>query len=569
MLSAAAVWAVAPQALGGLSLRGRAGPGRDEAVATLRALLPAGMPWRRLPVHTSDDALLGHIDLAATLAAGRPVRAAGLLAQAAGGVLVAAMAERLSPALAGRLCAALDGADAPALLLLDEGADDDERPPASLLDRVALQLDDLAGAGSADADAVAAARGCWRQVQLPDALLQALVATAAALGIDSARAPWLALQVTRIVAALQGRTQAGEDDAALAARLVLMPRATRLPPPPDEPPPMPDEADEADEADLPPPQDAGADAHADADPPVDDADPAGALDERLVEAVRAALPAGLLAALQSAAGAPSRRGEAGRSGQMTRTRLRGSPVGARRGDPRGGHRLALIDTLRAAAPWQRLRREAAGASAGVQLRRDDLHVQLRQQRRSTTTVFAIDASGSQALHRLAEAKGAVELLLADCYARRDRVAVVGFRGDGAQLLLPPTRSLLRARRQLAGLPGGGGTPLAAGIDATRLLVESVQRSGGTPLVVLLTDGRANVSRDGNPGREAARRDALASARALAQRRVATLVIDTSPQPGPAAAELAAALLGRCVVLPLADAAQLSRAVAQQRGTRGG
>ena len=104
----------------------------------------------------------------------------------------------------------------------------------------------------------------------------------------------------------------------------------------------------------------------------------------------------------------------------------------------------------------------------------------------------MDASGSSALHRLAEAKGAIELLLASCYVRRDRVALVAFRGQSAELLLPPTRSLVRAKRSLASLPGGGGTPLAAGIDVSLLLADAVQRRGGTPTIVLLTDGRANV-----------------------------------------------------------------------------
>ena len=99
------------------------------------------------------------------------------------------------------------------------------------------------------------------------------------------------------------------------------------------------------------------------------------------------------------------------------------------------------------------------------MRRDDFRMTRFQQRTRTTTIFVVDASGSSALNRLAEAKGAVELLLADCYVRRDQVALLAFRGKEAELLLPPTRSLVRAKRSLAGLPGGGGTPLAAGIDA--------------------------------------------------------------------------------------------------------
>ncbi len=172
------------------------------------------------------------------------------------------------------------------------------------------------------------------------------------------------------------------------------------------------------------------------------------------------------------------------------------------------------------------------------------------------------------MHRLAEAKGAVELLLSDCYARRDRVAVIGFRGDAAQLLLAPTRSLVRAKRQLAGLPGGGGTPLADGIDAATALAATVRRGGATPLVVLLTDGRANIARGGKPGRPEATADALAAARAFRAGGTAALLIDTSPQPSEAARTLADTMSARCVALPHAAADALSNAVRHARGSTG-
>lgn len=132
-------------------------------------------------------------------------------------------------------------------------------------------------------------------------------------------------------------------------------------------------------------------------------------------------------------------------------------------------------------------------------------------REESITIFSVDASGSQALHRLAEAKRAAELLLADCDVRRDRVAVLAFRGSAATVLLPPTRSLVRAKRCLAGLPGGGATPLAAGIDVARQLAQGIVQQGGTPLLVLLIDGKANMTRDGRPGRSAAQAEALAKA----------------------------------------------------------
>ena len=151
----------------------------------------------------------------------------------------------------------------------------------------------------------------------------------------------------------------------------------------------------------------------------------------------------------------------------------------------------------------------------ILIRKDDFRISRFKQRTETTTIFVVDASGSAALHRLAEAKGAVELLLADCYIRRDQVALIAFRGSVAEMLLPPTRSLARAKRSLAGLPGGGGTPLAAGLDAAFALADSVRRKGQTPTVIVLTDGRANIARDGGQGRPRAEEDAMQRRAAVA------------------------------------------------------
>ena len=134
--------------------------------------------------------------------------------------------------------------------------------------------------------------------------------------------------------------------------------------------------------------------------------------------------------------------------------MRGRPAGVRQGRPHAGARLHLIETLRAAAPWQKLRRNAMpDAPNDLLVRVEDFRLRRHVERAQTTTIFVLDASGSSALNRLAEAKGAIELLLADCYVRRDRVAVIAFRSRSADLLLPPTRSLTRAKRCLAALPG--------------------------------------------------------------------------------------------------------------------
>jgi magnesium chelatase subunit D len=241
---------------------------------------------------------------------------------------------------------------------------------------------------------------------------------------------------------------------------------------------------------------------------------------------------------------------------------RGRPAGVRKGLPRAGIRLSVIDTLRAAAPWQRLRRAERPAedTRRLQLRAEDFHVRRYQQRSETVTVFIVDASGSAAMHRLAEAKGAVELLLGQCYVRRDRVAVIAFRSRSAEVLLPPTRSLVRARRSMAGLAGGGGTPLAAAIHAATRLAESSQRTGLTPTLVFLTDGRGNLTLEGIGNRVVAEQEALAAARALRNARWRSILIDTSPRPAAAGSALAQAMGGVYLPLPYADPARMARAV---------
>jgi magnesium chelatase subunit D len=561
---AAALFAVDPEGTGGVALRSLAGPARDRWLAELAGLLPAGTPLRRLPLHATDGRLLGGLDLAATLRAGRPVAERGLLAEADGGVVVAVMAERLPPSTTARLAAVLDtGAVAlerdglsgrdPArigLVALDEGMAEDERTPAALLDRLAFHLDftELAAAdlgpmphGAAE---IAAARGRLRRVEASAGVHEALCTGAAALGIASSRAPWLASRVARAAAALAGRAEVEPADLTLAGRLVLAPRATALPrgaeSAPEPPPPDPGPEDER-------------------DTPPSESEPT--LTDLILTAAAAAIPPDLLAQLRLGTLRRARQAHGGRAGAARQTGARGRPTGVRRGDPKSGARLNVVETLRAAAPWQPLRRRELGGAAPtrVEVRPDDFRITRFKQRTRTTTIFVVDASGSAALNRLAEAKGAVELVLADCYVRRDQVALLAFRGREAELLLPPTRSLVRAKRSLAGLAGGGGTPLAAGIDAALALADPIRRKGETPILILLTDGRANVARDGSGGRPKAEEDALTAARAVRAEALTALVLDISPKPQPLARQVAEEMGARYLPLPFANAATVSAA----------
>jgi len=592
----AALFAVDPVGLGGVAVRAPACDNRDQWLALLKSLLPAQTPLRRVPLNINDTALLGGLDLGATLQAGKPMALQGLLSQADGGVLVLAMAERMSLSSAARFGHVLDtgvvalqrdGLDTSAkaklgLVALDEGASDDEQMPAGLADRLAFRLlmdaqDEGEEGPEWTAQEVLSARQRLPRVTMDDEAVQALCAAALALGIDSLRASVFAVRVARAAAALAGSDTVEEEHTSVAARLVLAPRASRLPPAPEpenETPDSPEDTEQQPEQSTSEPQEAQQQNESNADDePSDTKDEAPSLPENLadlvLEAAQAAIPAGLLASLKIGKLQRAKTPTSGSAGALQKNALRGRPVGARKGEPRAGQRINVLETLRAAAPWQRLRQRQIAPTDGqkprIVVRKEDFHVTRFRQSGQTTTVFVVDASGSSALNRLAEAKGAVELLLADCYVRRDSVAVLAFRGQTAELILPPTRSLARAKKSLAGLPGGGGTPLAHAIDASMLLADQLRKKGEIPIVVLLTDGKGNIARDGRPGRAQAATDALAAATEMRLRGFSTLLVDTSPQAQDAAKHLANAMGAHYLALPYAGANALNQAVREVAG----
>lgn len=529
---ACALLALDPAGLKGAIVKG-------DAAAFLSALRQlSGRRSQRVPPHIGIDRLAGSLDVAATLNSGAPVHDHGLLAEA-DGLLLLTSAERLPPDKAALVAAAMDQGAAFTVIAHDEGIDD-ERAPMILAERVAFLLD-VAKFEAVEID-VAAARALLPAVTVPDRITEGLCQTALALGLSSLRPAVMALRAARAIAALDGRREVDDDDAALAARLIIAPRAVTFPSPADEQPEQPAPQDAPDPGDQ------------------EDGEPTPQeLADRLLDAVKASLPPGLLAALEKNLRQPGSKAGAGAVSQKAGLK-RGRPAGTRQGEPRNGARLALIDTLRAAAPWQPIRRRANPLRQGVHVEKPDFRIRRFKEKRETTAIFAVDASGSAALHRMAEAKGAVELLLADCYVRRDRTALIAFRGKQAELLLPPTRSLQRAKKSLADLPGGGGTPLAAGIEQSMLVADQVRRSGGVPLVVFLTDGKANIARDGTADRPMALRDAEAAAKAIRLAGVRTLMIDLSDTRTGPARKLAEAMGADYLPLPHADAAKISASV---------
>jgi magnesium chelatase subunit D len=541
---AAALLAIDPT-LTGIWLRAWSGEARERYLKNLLALFPAGTQAKKLPLSITDDRLLGGLDLPATLAAGRPVHTAGLLREAKSHLLHIAMAERLSPQHAGKILAQLDHGAGLTLIALDEGILD-EAPPKTLTERLAFTVDALPGMAEPWPDplVIQIARKNLAAVHTAAHAIDHICALSIALGVHSARAEIFALRAARASAALAGRDAVEPADIEIAARLVLLPRATRLPSAPEAP----------ESQDSPPEPEPD---------PGEDHRPDQKLDDSVADAKTTPLPPALLAAL-AAATAPSRKARGGGTPGKSAAPTRGRPAGARPGPLTGAAKLAILETLRAAAPWQPLR--ARVENQKIAIRQDDFRIKKFRQNPRAIAIFAVDASGSSALNRLSEAKGAIQHLLADCYIRRDQVALIAFRGMSAEMLLPPTHALARAKKTLSSLPGGGPTPLATGIDALRALADAERRAGKLPLLVVLTDGGANVSRDGAQSRPAAAADAMAAARACRAQRFSALVVDTSPRPQKFVRELAAEMGAKYLPLPYADPKLLSRAV-QAEGAR--
>lgn len=563
---------VDPHGLGGVWLKSGYSPARQTWLAQLQAL---GLPVMRMPHHIDQERMLGGIDLSVTLAQGRVVEQIGLLAQANEGMVVVPMSEKLSPQTLAMLLQAHDQGQVHALAIgvthasrfglvaLDESQDDEPGAASKLKERLALWIDmdavDIAKSlekiEALSAHELAEIRSALVKIQATEAQMRALCEVAFALGIDSMRAPLLALRLACLHAAIHDREFLEEEDLRIAAQMVLSPRATRMP--------TSQEAESAEPPEPPPPPNASnteQDAAQEDTPPSPTTEPAS-LEDTILAAALASLPPKLLDQLLLGASKSKPQSSSGNSGHAQMSRQRGRPLSPRLGRPTSGARLHLLATLRAAAPKQKLRTKHAGQK--IAIRTEDFYIQRFAHKAASCIIVAMDASGSAALARLAEAKGAVEILLQQSYARRDSVCVIAFRGAQAQTLLPATRSLVRAKKALAGLPGGGGTPIALALKHATEQAQALQRQGITPLLVMLSDGKANVTIDGVGGRTQAQADALQWAKQWANHGFTSLWIDTALQPTGQAQELANVMQARYLPMPyvasqrLADAMQFA------------
>lgn len=593
----------ANNALTTLVLRGPHGPTREALVQRLRLHHCV----HRAPSNTEAHSIFGSVDACASLTSGATVRTVPLLRREDFTCLVLANAENWSTQALHAVKASLENRalSNPKMIVvaLDESHEEEtgfgdtalaelfalhvdisDVPYQQLHDEI-HRFDEQFKRTTSTATTDTNARNkplaaTVDSVPVDDKPLLTWLTVAESLGITSLRTVQHCMNAAKALAVLHNRHEVSEEDQRIAVQLALGPRARCLPatdadetaeqdssndssdtPPdqnedtpaeqmtPDSEPPTPPETDNRDANNTEPP------------PPSDPIDAT-----TLVAAAEAVLPAHLLAGL--AANQAKSSAQTGRDASQYSDQTSGRPTGTRKAKNSGrGERLNLLATLQQAAPWQRMRKHTRQMpEKRVVIYPSDLQVTRFSAPVRNTTVFIVDASGSAALHRLAEAKGAVELLLNECYVRRDRVALITFRGEQANLDLPPTRSLVRAKRALQGLPGGGGTPLAHGLQLASTLLKQLNSAGESTVGVVLSDGKANIGLDGTQSREQARQDALLQARVLAALGTRLLFVDTAPRPQATARQIAEAMQARYLPLPHGQTLQLNSAVQQSANT---
>ena len=253
------------------------------------------------------------------------------------------------------------------------------------------------------------------------------------------------------------------------------------------------------------------------------------------------------------------------SGQKKVGKNNGAPLPSKKGKYSNRESIDFFSTVISAIPWQALRKKIQKNKTKIRLRKDDICIKQKESRSQRLIIFAVDASGTLAIGRLAETKGAIEILLSEAYAKRDLVSLIAFRGKKSEILLPPTKSLVQTKKKLAELPGGGTTPLASALLSILELNKQSKLKGFFSTVILLTDGKGNITLDGNVDKEISSKETEKMSNLIIGEKIPVILIDTSIRPQNDAKELSDKLNATYIFLPKANSYSLSKTIAKEIG----
>jgi len=539
---------------GGVLFAGENGSGKTTLVRMFRSLLPEGTAFVTLPLNVTEDALVGTIDIEATIKSGKNVVQRGLLSKAHGGVLFIDDVNLLSPESAA-LVVEVSGRgenfmeregfserhDAEFMLIgtmdpkegfisshfldhfgmcvLWESLREKSDRILVVKKAVADSFDLVRSPDPADEalrNRIASAREFLKQVSVSEAVADYIAQICLESVVAGHRAEIFLFYATKAYAAYRGDRKATIDHVDTVAPLVLAHRRREVLPPEEETPHDHDREDEkkdkqpeSNEAQNDRPQDpneAPQTESAESSTPDRDGEfsPDSSLNETSMK--EDVFDTGEMFRTKRLS---FRKDRLRRTASGRRTKTRSKDKGGRyvRSILTGQDDIAIDATIRAAAPYQRARNR----KAMLVIRDRDLRYKQREKKTGHLVIFAVDGSGSMgAQRRMIETKGAVQSLLMDCYQKRDKVAMLVFRKDKAEIVLPPTSSVEHASRSLKEIPTGGKTPLSAGLMEAHALIKRYSKKAPETrfLLVIITDGRANHTVSGLSAREEIRRIAL-------------------------------------------------------------